>query len=225
MIRSLKPKRAKKAAPAVASRKTSPIAAKSELFDRSTLREKRREAIIRAAATAFNREGFHNTSMDDLAAALNTSKPTLYQFFENKQKLLYACHQHAMDYGEAGLALAHREGKSGREKLAIYCRHYMHGVMHDFGSCAVLTDIDALRKDDRAAAIERRARISAATRELIEEASRDGSFASVDSKLASLFVLSVVNWILIWYRPDGGRTRDEIVETFISMIENGLTPR
>lgn len=225
MTRSLKPKRAKKAAQAVASRKTSPIAAKSELFDRSTLREKRREAIIRAAATAFNREGFHNTSMDDLAAALNTSKPTLYQFFENKQKLLYACHQHAMDYGEAGLALAHREGKSGREKLAIYCRHYMHGVMHDFGSCAVLTDIDALRKDDRAAAIERRARISAATRELIEEASRDGSFASVDSKLASLFVLSVVNWILIWYRPDGGRTRDEIVETFISMIENGLTPR
>jgi AcrR family transcriptional regulator len=221
---SLKPKRGKKAAP-VAARKTSPIAAKNELFDRSTLREKRREAIIRAAATAFNREGFHNTSMDDLAAALNTSKPTLYQFFENKQKLLYACHQHAMDHGEAGLALGRREGKTGREKLAIYCRHYMHGVMHDFGSCAVLTDIDALQKDDRAAAIERRARISAATRELIEEASRDGSFAAVDSKLASLFVLSVVNWILIWYRPDGARTRDEIVETFISMIENGLTPR
>jgi AcrR family transcriptional regulator len=221
---SLTPKRAKKAAQ-VAARKDAPIAAKNELFDRSTLRAKRREAIIRAAATAFNREGFHNTSMDDLAAALNTSKPTLYQFFENKQKLLYACHQHAMDHGEAGLALAHREGRTGREKLAIYCRAYMHGVMHDFGSCAVLTDIDALQKDDRAAAIERRARISAATRELIEEASRDGSFAAVDSKLASLFVLSVVNWILIWYRPDGGRTRDEIVETFISMIENGLTPR
>jgi hypothetical protein len=53
---------------------------------------------------------------------------------------------------------------------------------------------------------------------------RDKSFAPVDSKLASLFVLSVVNWILIWYRPDGDRTRDEIVETFIAMLENGLTP-
>lgn len=216
MKSSVKPKRRKAAAP---------IAAKSELFDRSTLREKRREAIIRAAATAFNREGFYNTSMDDLAAALNTSKPTLYQFFENKQKLLYACHQHAMDHGEAGLALAHREGKTGREKLAIYCRHYMNGVMHDFGSCAVLTDIDALQKDDRMAAIERRAKISAATRDLIEEGCRDGSFAAVDTKLASLFVLSVVNWIMIWYRPDGSRSRSEIVETFISMIENGLAPR
>ncbi len=206
-------------------KKSAPIVEMNELFDRSTLRERRRQAIIRAAATAFNREGFHKTSMDDLAATLNTSKPTLYQFFKNKQKLLYACHQHAMDHGEAGLMLAHRDGKSGREKLAIYCRRYMHGVMHDFGSCAVLTDLDALQKDDRAAAIDRRAKISAATREIIEEGLRDGSFASVDSKLASLFVLSVVNWILIWYRPDGDRPRDEIVEAFIGMIDNGLTPR
>jgi TetR/AcrR family transcriptional regulator len=216
MKSSVKPKREKKAAP---------IVERNELFDRSTLRAKRREAIIRAAATAFNRQGFHNTSMDDLAAALNTSKPTLYQFFENKQKLLYACHQHAMDYGEGGLALAHREGKTGREKLAIYCRHYMLGIMHDFGSCAVLTDIDALQGDDRAAAIERRAKISAATRELIEEGSRDGSFTALDPKLASLFVLSVMNWILVWYHPDGDRSREEIVETFISMLENGLIPR
>lgn len=197
----------------------------TELFDRSALRERRREAIIRAAARAFNREGFYNTSMDDLAAALNTSKPTLYQFFKNKQKLLYACHQHAMDHGEAALALAHREGKTGRQKLAIFCRRYMHGVMDDFGSCAVLTDIDALSGADRAAAITRRTRISAATRDLIEVGRQDGSFTSVDTKLATLFVLSVVNWILVWYRPDGDRTRDEIVEAFIAMIENGLTPR
>jgi hypothetical protein len=64
-----------------------------------------------------------------------------------------------------------------------------------------------------------------ATRKLIEEGVQDNSFALVDSKLASIFVLSVVNWFLIWYRPDGGRTRDEIVEAFIAMIERGLTPR
>jgi hypothetical protein len=66
-------------------KKPLPMAENNELFDRSTLRERRRQAIIRAAATAFNREGFHNTSMDELAAALNTSKPTLYQFFENSR--------------------------------------------------------------------------------------------------------------------------------------------
>jgi AcrR family transcriptional regulator len=205
--------------------KTPDAAGENDLFDRSMLRERRRQAIIREAARAFNREGFHNTSMDQIAAALNTSKPTLYQFFKNKQKLLYACHQHAMDHGETALALAHKDGNKGRDKLAIFCRRYMNGVMDDFGSCSVLSDVNALLGEDRTAAIDRRARISAATRALIEEGIADGSFKPTDSKLGTLFVLSVVNWILVWYRPDGDKTRGEIVETFIKMIENGLTSR
>jgi AcrR family transcriptional regulator len=206
-------------------KKSAPLAQNSELFDQTSLRERRRKAIIRAAGAAFNRDGFHNTSMDELAAALNTSKPTLYQFFENKQKLLFACHQLAMNHGEEALALARRHRGTGREKLATYCRRYMQGVMDDFGSCAVLTNVDALLKEDRLAAISRRARISAATRKLIDEGLKDLSLASVDSKLASLFVLGVMNWILIWYRPTGERSRDEIIEGFIAMIENGLRPR
>jgi len=192
------------------------------LFSRSALREKRREAITLAAATAFNRSGFHNTSMDEIAAALQTSKPTLYQFFKNKQKLLFACHQHAMDYGEAGLALAHEKGGSGRERLALFARTYMHGIMTDFGASAFLTDVGSLLPDDRIKVTDRRARISASTRALIEQGQKDGSLAAPDAKLASLFLLGVLNSILIWYRPDGGRTRDEIIEGFIGMLETGL---
>jgi TetR/AcrR family transcriptional regulator len=195
------------------------------LFDRSTLKKRRREAIILAAAKAFNRTGFHNTSMDQIAAALQTSKPMLYQFFENKQKLLYACHHHAMDYGEEGLALARKTGRTGREKLSIFGRTYMNGIMTDFGACAGLSDVDSLLPADRADVIRRRARISSATQALIEEGQKDGSLAKFDSKLAMLFVLGVFNWILIWYRPDGDHNRDEIVDGFLAMLETGLTPR
>ena len=34
-------------------------------------RELKRAALIRAAARAFNERGFHNTSLDDIAAALH----------------------------------------------------------------------------------------------------------------------------------------------------------
>src|SRR3954471_21474549 len=39
-------------------------------------REVKREAVIRAAAHAFNLKGYHNTSLDDIAAALEVTKPT-----------------------------------------------------------------------------------------------------------------------------------------------------
>src|SRR3569832_2792834 len=43
-------------------------------------REVKREAVIRAAAHAFNLKGYHNTSLDDIAAALEVTKPTGYYY-------------------------------------------------------------------------------------------------------------------------------------------------
>src|SRR5258708_38153116 len=54
-------------------------------------REVKREAVIRAAAHAFNRKGYHNTSLDDIAAALDVTKPTVYYYVTNKEQLLFEC--------------------------------------------------------------------------------------------------------------------------------------
>src|SRR6266478_9027549 len=54
-------------------------------------REVKREAVIRAAAHAFNRKGYHNTSLDDIAAALDVTKPTVYYYVTSKEQLLFQC--------------------------------------------------------------------------------------------------------------------------------------
>ena len=51
-------------------------------------RDSKREAVIRAAARAFNARGYHNTSIDEIAAALNVTKPTIYYYVANKEQLL-----------------------------------------------------------------------------------------------------------------------------------------
>ena len=51
----------------------------------------KRDAVIRAAARAFNEQGFHNTSLDDIAAALEVTKPTIYYYVTNKEQLLFEC--------------------------------------------------------------------------------------------------------------------------------------
>jgi len=54
-------------------------------------RDVKREAVIRAAAQAFNARGYHNTSIDEIAAALNVTKPTIYYYVANKEQLLLEC--------------------------------------------------------------------------------------------------------------------------------------
>lgn len=191
-------------------------------FNKDEQRRRKRQAVVRVAATAFNRKGFSNTTMDDVASVLGVSKPSLYQYFDSKQDLLYHCHQLSMDHGEAGLALAAKSGGSGFERLKIYLIRYMQGIFGDFGSCAVLTDVDSLEPKRRVEVVERRARISAATVKIIAEGVKDGSIVGVDPKLASLFVLGVVNWIPLWYRSTGPNKPDEIIDAFIRMMGSGL---
>ncbi len=58
---------------------------------RQRTRDLKREAVIRAAARAFSERGYHNTSIDEIAAALNVTKPTIYYYVANKEQLLLEC--------------------------------------------------------------------------------------------------------------------------------------
>ena len=53
--------------------------------------EVKREAVIRAAARAFDERGYHHTSLDDIAADLGVTKPTVYYYVANKEQLLFEC--------------------------------------------------------------------------------------------------------------------------------------
>ena len=192
------------------------------VFDRDEQRRRKRDAVIGVAASAFNRRGFANTSMDDVAKALGVTKPTLYQYFASKQDILYECHHRAMDHGEAGLALAAGHDGSGCDKLMIYLRRYMQGIFGDFGTCAVLTDVDSLTQEQRDAVVIRRSAISGATQDIIESGITDGSILPCNAKLATLFTLGVVNWIPLWYRENGPSSPEEIINEFIKLLGTGL---
>src|SRR5437773_10131185 len=62
-------------------------ASRERLRDRAV----KREAVIRAAAREFNRKGYHNTSLDDIAARLEVTKPTVYYYVTSKAPLLFQC--------------------------------------------------------------------------------------------------------------------------------------
>lgn len=55
-------------------------------------RELKKDALLRQAAYAFRTNGYHGTSLADIAESLGISKPTLYYYVKNKQDLLYECH-------------------------------------------------------------------------------------------------------------------------------------
>src|SRR5579862_1540661 len=80
-------------------------------------REVKRDAVIRAAAHAFNRKGYHNTSLDDIAAALEVTKPTVYYYVSNKEQLLFECFVAGIDPVRAAIREARGLDVPARERL------------------------------------------------------------------------------------------------------------
>ena len=77
----------------------------------------KRRAIIREAAKVFNRRGSHGTTLEDVAERLGVSKAALYRYVQNKNDLLCACHEEAMQIANEHLDIGERTGRNGLEKI------------------------------------------------------------------------------------------------------------
>src|SRR3954470_9978720 len=56
-----------------------------------------RVEILKSAAKAFRKLGYHGATVEQIASALHMKKGNLYYYFKNKEEILFACHQYSLD--------------------------------------------------------------------------------------------------------------------------------
>ncbi|EME19406.1 TetR/AcrR family transcriptional regulator [Rhodococcus triatomae] len=187
------------------------------------VREIKRQAVLKEASRAFGRKGYHNTSLDDVARSLNISKGTLYNYVRDKQEILFECHKEALDIGDAAMEYASR-AETGAEQLRLAIRFYLERIVENLGACAALLEVDALRPDDRDAAVERRRGFEQSISAMVERGIADGSLKSgLDPMLVVRTVMGAINWIPRWYDPDRHQSPTELSVEMSGMLLDGLT--
>ena len=77
----------------------------------------RRIEILKSAAAAFRRRGYHGASVDEIASALEMTKGNLYYYFKNKEEILFACHEYSLDKLLTLMADVQAESASPESKL------------------------------------------------------------------------------------------------------------
>jgi TetR/AcrR family transcriptional regulator, transcriptional repressor for nem operon len=77
-----------------------------------------REEIIQIAAQVFRQQGYHKTSMADLAEACGLTKGIFYHYFPGKEELMKEALQTIHRYFTARIfAIAYQNDLSGRERM------------------------------------------------------------------------------------------------------------
>jgi AcrR family transcriptional regulator len=188
-------------------------------------RDVKREAVIRAAAQAFNACGYHNTSIDEIAAALNVTKPTIYYYVANKEQLLLECILTGLERVLEPFRRPREDGVTARVQLNRMMRHYAEAIASEYGWCMVRAEDLGLAPASLWRIKGLKSEIDQGIRRLLEEGVRDGSIQTEDLKMTSFALAGALNWIAHWYRENQSMTPADIAEAFIRIFNLGLVPR
>jgi AcrR family transcriptional regulator len=188
-------------------------------------RDVKREAVIRAAARAFNARGYHNTSIDEIAAALNVTKPTIYYYVANKEQLLLECILTGLERVLEPFRRPRAPDVSAREQLNEMIRHYAQAIASEYGGCMVRAEDFGFTPESMARIKQLKHEIDQSIRRLLDEGARDGSIETQDPKMTAFALAGALNWIAHWYRENQSMTAAEIADAFVRIFNCGLIPR
>jgi len=188
-------------------------------------RDAKRHALLLAAARMFNTRGFHAASLDDVAASVGVTKPTIYHYLGNKERVLIECMRIGLIRLQEAADDANRTEGSGMEKLRAFLIGYAQVNMSEFGQCVIRTGDELLSAEglDELRALKRP--IDSAMRGFLTEGMADRSIIKGDVKLIAFGLAGALNWPGRWYKPSGELSPQTIAEQLTEFLVSGLAPR
>ncbi|GAA6754598.1 TetR family transcriptional regulator [Thermus sp. 2.9] len=181
----------------------------------------RRDEILHVAGTLFSQRGYHATSMRELARHLNLQGGSLYAHIQSKEEILLEVVRQA---AERFLAVLESlpEG-SPVDRVRALVKGHLRVIAEELPRATVffhewkhlspplLEEAKALRR-----------RYEEGVQGVIQQGVEKGAFRVENVRLATLFVLSALNWTYQWYRPDGPLSLEELAEAYARLVLRAL---
>ena len=192
---------------------------------RAAQHQAKRDAVLHVAAQMFNERGFHATSLDDIAARLNVTTPTLYYYVKNKDAILLACVKKGRDMTQEGSEASRAAGGNAIDQLRACMRTYAEVVTQPFGMCLIRVGDEEVPEPSRTELRRLKSEIDHAFRRLVEQGVQEGVLAPCDPKMAAFVIAGGLSWIGRWYQPQGAYSADQIIEQCTQLLLQGVLAR
>lgn len=185
-------------------------------------RTNRRDQIVAAAGELFSARGFHGTSMRDLAKRLDLQGSSLYAHFASKDDLLWEI----VDATAAAFVKAADSVPTGgtpTARLKGLIAAHLSVISSELPYATVFfQDWTHLSGERRTQLIAMRDDYQRRFHDTIEAGTIRGEFCTSDASLATLVLLSALNFSYQWLDPRGRLGHDELVAAFTEQLVDGL---
>ena len=184
----------------------------------------RRQQIEDAASTLFRERGYAATSVRDIAHALDMQGGSLYAHVASKEDMLWAIVVRAADRFNAEVGPIAASDRPAARKLRKMIRAHVAVVTSAQKDAAVFLDEWRFLSEERRAQIAaRRDDYEKLFRDAVAQGVASGEFGRVDPALTAMVILSALNGIATWYRPNGTLSPAAIADRHADLFLRALT--
>jgi AcrR family transcriptional regulator len=183
----------------------------------------RKKEILALSQSVLKEKGYAATSVRDIAKALDMEPASLYSHFKNKEDILKITCFEMADKFELAVKEVNDIYFNAEEKLRIAIKLHVEILTQNLDSALIfIRDWRNLTGTSLEKFIANRNSYEAGFREIVQTGIDEGVFNETDKKFAALTILSSVNWIVEWYKPDGNLDAEQIAEKLSNFILSGL---
>jgi AcrR family transcriptional regulator len=184
--------------------------------------EDQRGAIVARAAELFARQGYHATSMNQLAEAAGLSKATLYHYYKDKDALLV----HIADGHVSRLQVLVDEVRALGLKPEAQFRELVRRIVEEYADAQhahrVLTeDVKFLPPADRQRILDKERDVVAGFAAAVLALRPDLRPAALGTPMTML-LFGMINWMFTWMKPEGALDYEALAPMVADLFLGGL---
>jgi AcrR family transcriptional regulator len=175
----------------------------------------RKDLIVRAAADAFFDHGYHDCTVDMIAARLSGTKAIVYYYFDDKHSILAEIFRRALKEAQEVIRTAIDQGSDPRGKLAAFARLYAGWVVDNQRVVGVIW------REERSLSLEAREAVALERRtmdDLVALIIREGvsktQFRVADVRTTARAISGMISYTYSWWRGDRRLSRDDIADYY-----------
>lgn len=179
---------------------------------------------LKAALELFSEQGYHGSSVREIANRAGLSVPGLYHYYPSKQALLQALLDAAMDdllQRSAAAKEAAGPAPIDRFNAVVECLLRFHMYRRELAFVAS-TEMRSLDADYRSGYIGRRDQQQRTLDAIVKAGTDAGVFTTEYPLDASRAITTMCVAVSTWYRPDGALDPDELVRRYLSVARRAV---
>jgi AcrR family transcriptional regulator len=184
----------------------------------------REQQLLAIARRLFAHQGYDRTALRDIAEAAGITKAALYYYFPNKDALFERVVLDSLQILVDDVAAAVARETTPTARIRAFME--ASAACIDYGRDRWIAGSNAFwqgaKDGQRAAALQLRDDYERLLRKCIVEGMASGELRPADPAMVGRFLLSALNHMTRWHKPDGKLTAKQVMQQFLDMALYGL---